>query len=63
MSEGGQKSKKYESVRIRPKQKEQLVKVMLEKALKEKRRVTEVELASSAIAAYCKKEERKLGIA
>jgi hypothetical protein len=62
MAQGTQKSKKYESVRIWEEPKKRLEKVMHEKALKENRRVTEVELASAAIEDFCKKEEKKLGI-
>jgi predicted DNA-binding protein len=62
MTELAQRNKKYESVRMRPETKERLEKVMHEKSLKEKRRVTELELASAAIEAYCAKEEKKLGI-
>jgi hypothetical protein len=57
-----QKDKKYESVRIWPKQKSRLVNIMLNKSLKDKGRVTEVELASKAIDDFCAREERKLGI-
>lgn len=63
MAQEGQKTKKYESVRIWPKPKERLEKLMLTKRLRNPgEKVTEVELASAAVEAYCTKEERKLGI-
>ena len=62
MGKEGQKTKKYESVRIWGEPKKRLENIILRKALKEGRRVTEVEMASKAIDLLCDKEERKLGI-
>jgi hypothetical protein len=62
MAEGDTKKAKYESVRIWTEEKSELEEVMLLKALKEKRRITEVAFVSEAVSAKCKKEKRKLGI-
>lgn len=62
MAEAGQKTKKYESVRIWAKQKERLEKLMANKLIKKGIKSTEVELASEAIDALCTKEEKKLGL-
>lgn len=60
MTGGDTKKTKYESVRIWKDSKKELEEVLLRKALKEKRRVTEVELVSKAVDAMCVKERRKL---
>lgn len=60
MAEVGQNKKKYDLVRIWTKPKEELDDLMREKARLEKRRVTEVSMASAAITAFVKKEKRKL---
>lgn len=62
MAEVGQKKRKYELVRIWTEPKEQLDELMREKSRQEKKRVTEVSLASRAISDFVKKEKRKLGI-
>ena len=62
MAEVGQKTKKYESVRIRPEVKEQLEELQANHILINKRKATEVDLVSEAVSAFCKKEKRKLGI-
>jgi uncharacterized hydantoinase/oxoprolinase family protein len=62
MADGTQKTQDSTTVRIWRKPKERLQNVVREKSAKEKREVTEMELASAAIEAYCTKEERKLGI-
>lgn len=50
------------TVRILTDPKKRLQNVVREKAAKEKRDVTEMELASQAVNEFCKKEEKKLGI-
>lgn len=62
MGQGIKKSKKYESVRIWSAQKKSLTELIANRTLKGKDRVTEVELVSSAVEAFCEKEKRKLGI-
>jgi hypothetical protein len=61
MGQGIKKSKKYESVRIWPAQKESLTKLIATRTLKGEGKVSEVELVSNAVEAFCQKENRKLG--
>ena len=58
-----QKGLKSTTVRISKETKKRLGKVARQKAAKEDRVVTEIELIDQAIEALCTKEERKLGIA
>lgn len=58
-----QKNQESTTVRIGREPKERLQKLARNKAAKENRDVTEMELANEALEAYCTKEERKLGIA
>lgn len=62
MGQGIKKNKKYESVRIWPAQKKSLTELMATRTLKGKGKVTEVALVSSAVEAFCEKENKKLGI-
>lgn len=59
---GIQKAEKSTTVRIYERMKERLQKVAYKKTGHEGRPVTEVELVNEAVEAFCKKEERKLGI-
>jgi hypothetical protein len=54
--------KKHASIRVYRNTKKRLQKVVREKAVIEDRVIKEVELANKAIASYCTKEEKKLGI-
>jgi hypothetical protein len=56
------KTKDSTTVRIWTDPKKRLQNVVREKAAKEKREVTEIELVSKAVDALCKREEKKLGI-
>jgi hypothetical protein len=60
MQRGGQKTKKWEAVRIWPDPHDRFTKLILNKKLKSEKRVTEVSEASKAIAEYCEREERKM---
>jgi hypothetical protein len=62
MDEETQKSGSGSTVRIWTEPKGRLKKVREAKAKKEKRLVSEAELVSKAVNAYCDKEEPKLGI-
>lgn len=62
MGKGDAKTQDSTTVRIGLKPKERLQNVARNKAAKEKREVTELELVNEAVAALCSKEERKLGI-
>lgn len=62
MAQGIKKAKKYESVRIWPKQKKTLVELIATRTLQGKEKVSEVELVSNAVEAFCQKEKRKLGL-
>lgn len=57
-----QKTRKSTTVRIYEETKGRLQNVVFAKIGKEKRAVTEMDLASAAIDDFCKKEEKKLGI-
>lgn len=63
MTEGNTKTQESTTVRIGREPKERLQKLARQKAAKENRDVSEMELANAAVEAYCSKEERKLGIA
>jgi len=56
------KKRKHASIRVYTNTKMRLQKVVRKKADIEDRVIKEVELANKAIATYCKKEEKKLGI-
>jgi hypothetical protein len=62
MAENNTKKRFSRTVRIWPEPKERLQKVQRRMADKEGREVTEAELVSKAVAAFCKREEPKLGI-
>lgn len=62
MAEQTQKAVSGSTVRIWNEPKERLQKVRERKEKKERRPVSEAELVSKAVEAYCTKEERKLGI-
>jgi hypothetical protein len=62
MAQQTQKKRFSKTVRIWPEPKERLQKVQRKMADRESRDVTEAELVSKAVEAYCTKEERKLGI-
>lgn len=63
MGQGNTKTQDSTTVRIGREPKERLQKVARNKAVKENREVTELELVNLAVEALCTKEERKLGIA
>jgi hypothetical protein len=62
MAEQSQKAVTGTTVRIWNGPKKRLQKVREEREVKEGRPVSEAELVSKAVEAYCTKEERKLGI-
>jgi hypothetical protein len=62
MADGTQNKKKSTTVRIWTDPKKRLQDVVREKAARERRDVTEIELVSMAVDAFCKKEEKRLGI-
>lgn len=62
MAEQTQKSVTGTTVRIWNEPKKRLQKVRIKRQDKEGRPVSEAELVSKAVEAYCTKEERKLGI-
>jgi hypothetical protein len=63
MAEQTQKQASGGTVRIWREPKKRLAAVVEKKSEKEGRIVSEAELVSKAVEAYCTKEERKLGIA
>lgn len=62
MAEQPQKQGSGSTVRIWSEPKERLQKVVEAKAKKERRLVSEAELVSKAVEAFCDKEEKKLGL-
>jgi hypothetical protein len=63
MAQQTQKQVSGKTVRIWSEPKERLAKVIVEKAKKEQRIISEAEMVSRAVNMLCDKEEPKLGIA
>lgn len=60
MGQENKKVKKYESVRIWPKEKKTLVELIATRTLSGQDKVSEVEIVSKAVRVFCKREKRRL---